>query len=156
MMNSPEAPPVRYIPQADDIEKVFHVADLVADGHTTSAEIAEAMGVVSRQGFYYTTAAEILGIVDRDEESHEFYLTRDGTRYVSANDKATVRRNLVYKLPLMKEIAQSFGIDRIKRPVNESLLDVTAIQAVIQKLTNYSEDTSWRRACTIRAWLRDA
>lgn len=45
------------IPQADDLEKVFRTVDLVAAGATTHIDIAEALGVVPRQGFFYAAAS---------------------------------------------------------------------------------------------------
>lgn len=59
--SGPDAHPV---PQADRIEKVAAAVDAVAAGCDTAATIADALGMVGRQGAYYPNAAAFLGLLE--------------------------------------------------------------------------------------------
>lgn len=150
-MNLPNIP----VPQADDLDKVFEVAELVANGADTALEIAERLGMVKRQGFYYTAAAEQLDLVSRDEDG-VFSLTNEGYRYVQGGEKRRdIRRDIVLGSPLVKYLAGQLGIQRTRQARNvPELLSDTAFVAGALEDTGLSTETALRRAYTVRAWMK--
>ena len=67
------------VPQANSPEKVVLTVDAIADGCSTSKEIADALGVDPRQGAYYATASRSLGLVDHAGPGR-WALTPEGAR----------------------------------------------------------------------------
>lgn len=55
-------------PQANDLDKVALVADCVANGADTPDAIAQALGMVPREGQYYLSAAGWFGLIERDPD----------------------------------------------------------------------------------------
>ncbi|WP_018024837.1 type II restriction enzyme [Corynebacterium ulceribovis] len=60
----PVTQPEVTFPQADRVERVAAVCELLIQGPMTATEISEALGFVERQASYYTTAARFLGYVE--------------------------------------------------------------------------------------------
>lgn len=147
------------VPQADDLDKVVAVVELVVDGCTTAPDIAARLEMVNRQGLYYCQAAEILGFVKRDDEGN-FSVAKAGQTYLKTplDSRADALKQSVYRLPLVREIGKQLGIRRILCPpqaaLEEALLDVTFTQPIIQDVGDYAEETALRRAHTLRAWAK--
>ena len=142
------------VPQADDLEKIFEVVILVEAGHNTSADIALAMHVVGRQGFYYAAAAESMGLIERDDETHTFKLTAAGQDYILDEDKAAARARIVFHSPIIKYLASTLGITRPRFAAHAHLFeDEISVRDAIEEL-GYAEDTAMRRALTIKAWMK--
>lgn len=145
------------IPQADDIDKVFDIAVHVNDGVTTADGLADAMGMVVRQGEYYAAAAEMLGLVVRDDKN-EYSLTSMGKAYIATTEpvaRRDLRRRIVMRSPIIRHLANGLGI---KRPVfgfHAHLFEDTKATADQIEEFGYATDTALRRAFTIRSWMRD-
>ena len=140
------------IPQADDLDKVFAVADLVAGGAENSADVSDRLGVVRRQGFYYTAAAEALLLIQRGRES--LTLLPVGEDYVRRGevDEQAFRRGIVLHAPIIRHIASELGM-KPRTKVPEQLLDVEFVAGMLEDL-GLASDTAERRAYTIRSWLK--
>ncbi len=143
------------VPQADDLDKVLEVASLVADGASTSADIADKLGMVERQGLYYATAAAILGMVTIDDK-HVVTLTDLGRRYNSedAIGRKGLARHAFTQAPFVRHILADLGIKRPSWTSHRHLLDDSLhTQDAIEDL-GYAPETALRRAFTIRAWIK--
>lgn len=141
-----------HIPQADDLEKVFGVATVVKEGATTAADVADRLHVVARQGFYYTSAAEVLGLIVRDEDGN-IQLTPVGEDYLCAGEyRHTARRHLVLHAPIMNWLARPRrGQSNTARI--ELLSDVENVAAGFEEL-GLAPETALRRAGTIKSWMK--
>lgn len=127
-----------FIPQANSLSKVAAVADAVAAGATTSADIADALDVVTSQGAYYAKAARLLGLVEPDPATSETWqLTGAGRTYTSADDepKAQLLIDAVEQVPAMA-VMRSQGRSGVETLFKQDLADSTA----------------QRRADTISSW----
>ena len=145
------------VPQADDLDKVFAVAELVHAGHDTTTEIAQEMGMVGRQGLYYSSAAEILRLVDIDRH-HNVTLTQMGESYVKADalKRETLRRQLVFNTPIVKHVAAELGINHPSYEKHAHIFDdMLFVQDAIEEL-GYAKETALRRAFTLKAWVNGA
>lgn len=144
------------VPQADDLEKVLEVPSLVAAGAETSADIADKLEMVERQGLYYATAAQILGLVDIDDK-HRVTLTALGSDYIelkNLTDQKELARRLVFNTDLVKHTLGKLGIKRPDYAKHYHLLDDSLhVQDAIEDL-GYAPETALRRAFTIRAWIK--
>jgi hypothetical protein len=68
------------IPQADDVNKIIQFPLRVFEGYDTSEKMIDAFGFVKRQSSYYRHAAEILGLVEQD--NNRYKLTDRGEEYL--------------------------------------------------------------------------
>ena len=126
------------VPQANSPEKIILTVDAVADGCSTSKEIAEALGVDPRQGAYYATAARHLGLVERAGQSH-WTLTADG---IAAAQSST--EDLVHLLD--KHLEKNPHIAIYTDGGEQALIDEWSMRGDI------GDETMARRATTIRSW----
>jgi hypothetical protein len=78
------------VPQADNLDDVLRVVTAVAQGATTDADIAAAIGKVRRQGRYYRRGAEILGFIKNDR--NRSILTHKGHEFVQGAAEERERR----------------------------------------------------------------
>lgn len=142
------------VPQADDLEKIFETLDLVGAGTTAAADIAEAMDVVHRQGHYYTAAAELLGLLQRDADGL-WSLTGIGRMYHGASaDKLAQRRNVVFKSEIVRFLLAGLEVKTPDYDKHHHLLeDVLYVTDRIED-AGYSHETASRRALTIKAWMK--
>ena len=146
-------------PQANDLNKVYRVAECVAAGGVTPEEVATFLGLVPREGQYYGSAACALRLV-RKQESAEgtFYgLTGYGVDWAAA--KPEKRRRLMLErtldAPHVKFVAFSLGeTPPLSRPVPSSMLDRKRIESVLGSLPDLGQGTKHRRASTIASWMR--
>jgi hypothetical protein len=137
-----------HIPQANDLDKVFEVVELVASGEaTTAADISDKLDMVPRQGFYYVAAAEGLGLIAH--HPHSLVPTSRGIAYAEAepSHKTALRKGTVLGSDIVKHLAGGRP-----RSVPPALLDEVAVTKQLMGL-GLSAETASRRACTLKAWL---
>lgn len=138
-----------HIPQANDLDKVFEVVELVASGEaTTAADISDRLDMVPRQGFYYVAAAEGLGLIEHQPTA--LVPTLKGRQYAMLDDslKRVFRRAAV----LNSEVVKHLSGGQRPRQVPKALLDEDAVTKQLIGL-GLSVETASRRACTLKAWL---
>lgn len=138
------------VPQADDLDKVFEVVQLVADNYTTSIELADALEMVERQGFYYAAAAEQMGLIERNDGVYT--LTPAGKAYL-AEPTGAHRIKAVFNTPVMKYLADQLGIKRPGRSHLHLFEDDKFVSDNIEEL-GFARETAYRRATTIRSWMK--
>lgn len=144
------------VPQADDLDKVFEVVELVGAGKETSTDVAEALEMVNRQGFYYAAAAEMLGLIDRDETGHKLSLTTTGKAFLktTGGERKSAMIRAVMRSPIIKYLASELKLSRPRWPVHAHLFEDTLfVQGAIEDL-GFAEETALRRAYTVKAWMK--
>ena len=85
------------IPQADMLNDVLNVVYAVNQGARTFQDISQFIQKVERQGRYYRLAAELLGLIENNNNRSE--LTPLGQTFVAAdqNQKNEIVRNVVLR-----------------------------------------------------------
>ena len=151
------------VPQADILDKVFEVVELVDQGASVAGEIAEQLEMVGRQGPYYAEAAVALRLVGVQKDmtpdgADRFYVTQLGRDYLDADPKrrVTKRRFAVLNSPVIKYISSQLGLTKngamVPYPPPGGLADESNVASVLKDL-GVSGGTLGRRAHTITAWL---
>jgi hypothetical protein len=132
-------------PQADDISKIFDVAELLRDGPSDKEEIAERFQVDPRQGDYYANAAAWIGLVEKS--GGQFLLTPEGREFVNMNrvDRIIWLAQRVREMPAFSEAADAL--------VQGAPLDTKEISKLVARMPSVSGTTPLRRASTVRAWI---
>lgn len=127
-------------PQANDLDKVVAVTDLVQGGADTAEAVAHGLDVSGRQGSYYANAAGYLGLVERDQSSGvtTYGLTELGQAVADSPpaDRADMVRYMVSGMDDV-QIAFEDGPAELSRQIQMDGLDPS---------------TADRRAATISSW----
>ncbi|MGK3988468.1 hypothetical protein WME99_35825 [Sorangium sp. So ce136] len=129
------------IPQANNLDRVFQIVQLIAGGDEVDAEVLE---IEPRQVAYYRRAAKILGFLTESEE-----LTAAGRLIARLASGDRLRAAVVH---FESSVCGDAWIQWSK---GRTLLDVkpeTAAEFIIASVPGLSEDTARRRAQTLNAW----
>ncbi len=128
-------------PQANDLESVVAVVDIVEGGATTSDSIADALGMHPRQGSYYSNAAAWLGMVEVDKttEPHTWGLTSLGAT-LQVSDP-TIRAEIVAQMVAQLDDAHTVAGSGSQALERQLLAD------------DLSPDTATRRAASMKSWV---
>lgn len=126
-------------PQANDLNKVYRVAECLAAGGVTPEEVAEFLGVLAREGQYYGSAACALRLVrKRESVAGIFYEpTVFGTDWPNANPTERIQLMLERTLdaPHVKFVAHALGETLpLTRPLPSSMLDADRVDSVMGSL----------------------
>jgi hypothetical protein len=94
------------IPQANDLEKIAAIVDVVDAGANTGDAVAETFGLSGRQGQYYMDAAGYLGFVDAvpSEAGKTYELTSLGAQMLASDnaDRVAILRHVVAAVPAIQ------------------------------------------------------
>jgi len=138
---------VDLVPQADDLNKLVAVLELIDSGQVTSRELADAMVFDERQARYYREAAVYLGLLE------------ESGRQPTANGRWLLRASpRQRRLGLAKAVVNSWIVRDLAR--RHERIDRATIAAAISSLSDgqggqrFAQVTASRRAKTIEAWLR--
>jgi len=130
------------IPQANDLEKVASIVDLVDQGADTGDAVAEVFNFSDRQGPYYLDAAGYLGLVEvvPDEEVKTYHLTALGQHMLSssAEERVQILRHTVAGCPAVRAYADGG---------EEHMLETLAAAGL-------GDGTADRRGATAVSWHR--
>jgi len=148
------------VPQANDLFKVFMVAELVADGASTPADVAVGLDMVEREGPYYFSAACAVRLVRKlpTWEPAEYALSYVGESYLAARgDRA--RAAVVVKgtlgAPHVVYVAESLGLPTpLSTPTPRELRDAALVERELVSLGPLSGETPHRRASTLVSWMK--
>jgi hypothetical protein len=132
------------VPQADSLDRLKKYLGIVDKGRVVTAE---ELGVDKRQVSYYRDACRLLSLV------HDYsFLTPLGSKVVASQKESEwipiIRRQF--------EESDCGNIWMLNQKV-DSILDIdesTAGQFLIDNCNGLSENTSQRRASTLRSWVR--
>jgi site-specific DNA-methyltransferase (adenine-specific) len=153
------------VPQADILDKVFEVLELVNEGVDTRTEIAEQLKMAGRQGPYYADAALALRLIGLQKDitaegADRFFLTELGRSYLKADGarRESLRRSAVLNSPILKYISSQLGVtdngSPVPYPPPADLQDEEKVSAVLRDF-GLSGRTLGRRAKTIKSWVAD-
>lgn len=100
------------IPQADDVNKIMQLPLRVVEGYNTSTKIQTVFGFVNRQSSYYRHAAELLGLVETNNDVYK--LTEVGKNYIqlSADKKSNFICKLLLQFPIINEVFLEITSDK--------------------------------------------
>jgi site-specific DNA-methyltransferase (adenine-specific) len=147
------------VPQADNLDLVFRVPQLVQEGADTRNDIAGSLDYVPRQGPYYADAAIALRLIDAvgapGKTGQRLELSDLGEEWLAASDgdKPTLKREVVLTAPIVRFVASELGVDPSATSALSALLDESRVAAVLERL-DLSGNTAKRRAVTLCAWFR--
>lgn len=130
------------VPQANDLDKVVKTAISVI-----KKEKSEESFLVGRQGRYHKNAAEILGLVQKVDDS--YVPTELGDKFVKApsKEREEMLLNLVRAVPIIKQfLSYSLNEKKFEWKSDE-------IANFIRDQVKLSEATAKRRSQTIVSWL---
>lgn len=146
----PEPADVPFI-QADSFEKVISLAEHLAEGPMTGAEIAELFGFRERQSDYYYNACRYLGLAKRHRTGRqsELFLTSEGEELLRLSYRG---RQLEYVRLILEHsiFGELFGevLRRKEAP------DRREVAALLVKKELCSENVAGRRASSVCSWFR--
>lgn len=136
------------IPQADDVNKIMQLPLRVVEGYNTSTKIQTVFGFVNRQSSYYRHAAELLGLVETNNDIYK--LTEIGKNYIrlSADKKSNFICKLLLQFPIINEVFLEIMSDKDKVVSKQDII------LLLRKTSNLTGSTLERRARTIISWFR--
>lgn len=138
-------------PQADSYLRVHDVLDIVLRGPVDDAEMAEQLGISTRQGRYYADAAGYLGLVRLSGGYWRPEVPgRDMAALGTLDEKNAFLADRIVAMPVFKDVydhivetgVQPDGIEVLKM-VGRDAYELNAV-------------TSERRARTVMAWVEFA
>lgn len=135
------------VPQANDIDKVLEIVELIDDGIPLIPENIEEL-TTPRQVKYYVDAAYALGLITRDKQ-----LTTAGH---FTNSRTT--KNAKYEILADRFESTDFGWAWMTWAQVQYMTELdpeTAADFLIASVPQLSEITARRRASTLRKWLSD-
>jgi hypothetical protein len=145
----PRAKDKKEIPQADDVNKIGEFPLRVSEGYDTAEKIKHAFGFVNRQSSYYRHAAEILGLVSKDN-TWRYIVTDKGEKYLGLTSKEKSRYlcKLLLEFPVVNEVFLDISINPGK------VVERNHIIELLRKNSHLTGSTLGRRTQTIISWFR--
>ena len=135
------------IPQANCIGRVVDVVSAVAAGITTPEALAEALGVSTRQGLYYRTAARSLKLVKGDGD--QIVLSGRGRRLLAASADPYRQQRVLREAVLKNRVLRAAHLQLSSRQGKTP-------EGLVRWLVSVSElnsATASRRLSSIVNWL---
>jgi len=141
--------------QADRFDRVISLVEhlMSADNNTlTTQEVIDFMGLVIRQAYYYPTAGQYLGLIDRvksEEKRVEICLTPEAKKILGMGyrDRQLAFVKLMFRHKIFHD-AFKFVIDTGTIPEKKDIEELMEKYNVCNKT-----ETLRRRATTVRTWL---
>lgn len=137
---------ITQVPQADELSKVVATVEAVYNDYKTDQKIADYVGFTDRQGRYYRLAAEILGLLENDNNNAA--LTQLGEELIVLDDenrlkkiRTLLKQNILFEKVLNKIENEESGLSRLQ------------ILTFLSNLIDGAESTIHRRYSTIINWL---
>lgn len=127
------------IPQADNVFRLFEIVELVNSGRWRYIHFKHDLDITHRQGKYYKSATETLGLTERE------YLTEIGEKFVELSEleKRVFMKNLILNSIAMKIYLKVRTEDKnktfseFKKYVAQGELSDTTIKRRIQTLESW-------------------
>ena len=144
-------PPSTPFPQANDLDRVVDLVQLVSAGTITKMEISDFFEFDERQADYYANAAAYLGFVQRSERG--FSLTEEGDSFLKLAGVTQRTRTLVKQMLRRPSLRASVSL-LAGRNFNLHSINDAEIAEIVQRTTSLTGTTPSRRASTVRQWLK--
>ena len=140
-----------YVPQADKLDLVKRAVEVVAEGETSPQAIGARFGYTARQGHYYATAAEALGLIELDARQ-ELVLTKFGRRLQKSRARAGAQRKILRealrKIPAYEQMLSFMQTRRGPISYAQLLSEWTHV-------THLTPTTAKRRLLTMLSWFEE-
>lgn len=137
-------------PQADDLDKVIDLTQLVGNGMSEKWEFAEFFEFDERQGDYYANAARYLGLIKREE--HSFQVAPAG-RALNQMTSRGGRTELIARQMLARGAFRKILELLIERNFHLASLTHSEVAMIVARESGLNETTANRRATTARNWI---
>ncbi len=135
------------IPQANEVERIGTLIELVGLGARTSRDIARKMEFKPRQSSYYREAGEVLGFLN---SRRPYTLTDLGREFLVSSSEKRIKL-MVWALLRNPMIVEIMSALRARIVLSVSIGDIEGLVGSVGRL---KRTTVRRRAHTILAWLR--
>lgn len=136
-------------PQADDLDRVLHLVEVLERGSETRTSIAIAFEFDERQADYYASAAAYLGFVRK--EGRRFGLTELGRELMRSSLSA--RALIVLQEMLKRPVFNASMLLLLNRELQLGRMSREELATIIQDRTGLNKTTAHRRAATVKSWL---
>jgi hypothetical protein len=140
-------------PQADSFERVINICELLVEQELSRNDVTEQYAFDVRQTYYYTDAAQYLGLLEKRKDGAMpiYGLSDTGKRILGLNYK---QRQLSYCNLILSH--KAFG-DTLRKYLERGNMPTTDEIVQIMKASNLynigSDSTFERRSSTIKGWL---
>lgn len=144
-------------PQANSMERIVNLLELLYDHAMTRDEITGNYAFTGRQTSYYTDAGRYLGLIDKKTDSDaniEYCLTDQGQKIMSMRptDRQIAIIGQIFSHRVFKEsYLKSAKLDPLKDKDDIEKIILDSMKDSIYNIT--SRATYERRASTIKKWL---
>lgn len=138
-------------PQANDLDKVVDSIKLIGAGADDKIQLAEFFEFEERQGDYYANAGCYLGFVKR--EGHRFILTPLGRKFVQLESLSERTKSLLSQVLVRPTFRAVFQL-LVAREFKLETIEKAEIAKIIESHTALTGTTPWRRASTVRSWVK--
>lgn len=152
-------PQIRYVPQADKVDRIIRIPFLVSGGVQDADALARSMSFTRRQASYYSEATEALGLIERrrtDRPAYLFELTRLGEDFVAS--RPDVRNRIlaeqIMKLPTMRSVFDHLMSLSVSSFPSRASMSVDEVANVIRGESHLTGSTPRRRAATVLSWFQ--
>ncbi len=134
-------------PQADNLEKVKNLIEIVGLGLRSSSDVAKKLRMDPRQSSYYREAAEVLGFLNARKP---YTLTDVGRQFLLSDDtvKLKLMVGALLRVPIIAHTVASLQSRVVTSVTRQDLEDL------VKRASNVRGTTVKRRAQTILAWMR--
>ncbi len=129
------------IPQADNVFRLFEIIELVSSGRWRYVHFKHDLGITHRQGKYYKSATETLGLTSRD------HLTESGKKLTQLSD---LEKRIFMKDLILNSIAIKTYLKVRSEDKNKTFSEFKKYVAQGE----LSDTTIKRRIQTLEAWIR--
>ena len=137
---------ITQVPQADELAKVILTVEAVANDRRSDQQIADYVGFTDRQGRYYRTAGEILGLLEN--LNNNATLTPKGEELIVLDDNNRLRK-------IRSILKENLLFGDILNFIEKNQLGVARQEILDHLFTSIdgAESTITRRLSTIISWL---
>ncbi len=134
------------VPQADELTKVISTVEAVFNDSKSDQQIADYVGFTDRQGRYYRLAAEILGLLENDNNNAS--LTRLGEELIVLDENNRLRK-------IRTILRENELFNRILKYIENKDSGVNRVELALFLSDNIegADSTISRRLFTIINWL---
>lgn len=140
-----------YVPQANDLSKVFELVRVIPGEGTRREDIASRFDLDARQVMYYSEAARELGLISIREHG-KCFLTDSGRRMICDDEREANRRfaEVVLQIPVIRNVF------RLVLDAHAGTVSRSSIDKVVSKSggSRYGTETLRRRRDCVISWFR--
>lgn len=149
MIPEPDLP----FPQADSLERVINLCELLGQGDMTKEEVSLNYAFDPRQSDYYANAGRYLGLIAKPDRSNDgmYSLTSEGRKLLRLGyrDRQLLVVNCILRHRVFNEVLRLHMAHGEMPPRG----DIVAVMKACNLYRMEAESTFYRRASTVISWI---